>query len=58
MYGLDISTGNLTWKFPTMNIIDSTPCIADNMLFFGGRDGILYVFGSEKDVIMSDKIMD
>jgi hypothetical protein len=41
-----------------MNIIDSSPCIADNMLFFGGRDGILYVFGSEKDVIMSDKIMD
>jgi outer membrane protein assembly factor BamB len=52
MYGLDISTGNQTWKFPTMNIIDSSPCIADNMLFFGGRDGILYVFGSEKDVIM------
>jgi outer membrane protein assembly factor BamB len=49
IYGLDISTGNQTWKFPTMNMIDSSPCIADNMLFFGGRDGILYVFGSEKD---------
>jgi outer membrane protein assembly factor BamB len=49
IYGLDISTGNQTWKFPTMNMIDSSPCIADNMLFFAGRDGILYVFSSEKD---------
>jgi outer membrane protein assembly factor BamB len=48
IYGLDISTGNQTWKFPTMNMIDSSPCIADNMLFFGGRDGILYVFGSRE----------
>jgi outer membrane protein assembly factor BamB len=48
IYGLDISTGNQTWKFPTMNMIDSSPCIADNMLFIGGRDGILYVFGSRE----------
>jgi outer membrane protein assembly factor BamB len=48
IYGLDISTGKQTWKFPTMNMIDSSPCIADNMLFFGGRDGILYVFGSRE----------
>jgi eukaryotic-like serine/threonine-protein kinase len=45
IYGLDINSGNQTWKFPTMDIIDSSPCIACNMLFFGGRDGILYVFG-------------
>jgi outer membrane protein assembly factor BamB len=49
IYGLDIITGNQTWKFPTMNMIDSSPCIADNRLFFGGRDGILYVFGSRED---------
>jgi outer membrane protein assembly factor BamB len=48
IYGLDISTGNQTWKFPTMNMIDSSPCIANNMLFIGGRDGILYVFGSRE----------
>jgi outer membrane protein assembly factor BamB len=47
IYGLDIYTGIQTWKFPTMNIIDSSPCIASNMLFIGGRDGILYVFGSQ-----------
>ncbi len=46
IYGLDICTGNQTWKFPTMNIIDSSPCIASNMLFVGGRDGLLYIFGS------------
>ncbi|MGC2484443.1 MAG: PQQ-binding-like beta-propeller repeat protein, partial [Nitrososphaeraceae archaeon] len=45
IYGLDINSGNQTWKFPTMNMIESSPCIACNMLFFGGRDGILYVFG-------------
>jgi hypothetical protein len=38
-----------------MNIIDPFPCIADNMLFVSGRDGILSVFGSEKDGIMRDK---
>jgi outer membrane protein assembly factor BamB len=57
IYGLDILTGNQTWKFPTMNIIDSSPCIACNMLFVSGRDGILYVFSSEKDVNISDKVM-
>jgi hypothetical protein len=31
-----------------MNMIDSSPCIADNMLFIGGRDGILYAFGSRE----------
>jgi hypothetical protein len=30
-------------------MIDSSPCIADKRLFFGGRDGILYVFGSRED---------
>jgi outer membrane protein assembly factor BamB len=47
IYGLDIRTGIQTWKFPTMNIIDSSPCIASNMLFIGGRDGLLYAFGSQ-----------
>jgi outer membrane protein assembly factor BamB len=45
IYGLDISNGKQLWKFPTMNIIDSSPCISSNMLFVGSRDGLLYAFG-------------
>jgi outer membrane protein assembly factor BamB len=45
IYGLDISTGSQLWKFPTMDIVDSSPCIASNMLFIGSRDGLLYAFG-------------
>ena len=48
IYGLDIIKGNQIWKFPTMNTIDSSPCIASQMLFVGGRDGLLYAFGSKK----------
>ena len=45
IYGLDIKTGNRNWEFPTMDIIDSSPCIANSMLFMAGRDGLLYAFG-------------
>lgn len=48
IYGVDIRTGIQTWKFPTMNMLDSSPCIASNMLFMGGRDGLLYAFGTQK----------
>jgi outer membrane protein assembly factor BamB len=47
IYGIDINTGRQTWKFPTMNIIDSSAAIASSMMFMGSRDGLLYVFGSE-----------
>jgi len=48
IYGIDIDTGRQTWKFPTMNMIDSSAAIANNMLFIASRDGLLYVFGSER----------
>lgn len=48
IYGVDMRTGIQTWKFPTMNMLDSSPCIASNMLFMGGRDGLLYAFGTQK----------
>jgi eukaryotic-like serine/threonine-protein kinase len=47
IYGIDIDTGKQTWKFPTMGMIDSSAAIANDMLFMGSRDGLLYVFGSE-----------
>ena len=47
IYGIDINTGKQTWKFPTMNMIDSSAAIASNMMFVGSRDGLFYIFGSE-----------
>jgi len=44
IYGINFYNGNQEWKFPTMGSIDSSPCIADGMLFVGSRDGILYCF--------------
>ncbi|HYY49853.1 MAG TPA: PQQ-binding-like beta-propeller repeat protein, partial [Nitrososphaeraceae archaeon] len=46
IYGIDIDSGSQTWKFPTMSMIDSSPAIANGMMFVGSRDGLLYVFGS------------
>jgi outer membrane protein assembly factor BamB len=48
IYGLEIKTGRLNWKFPTMNAIESSPCIVDDMLFIGSKDGLLYCFSSQK----------
>ena len=47
IYGIDINTGRQTWKFPTMNMVDSSAAIASSMMFIGSRDGLFYVFGSE-----------
>jgi outer membrane protein assembly factor BamB len=45
IYGVDINTGRQIWKFPTMNMLDSSAAIASNMMLIGSRDGLLYVFG-------------
>ncbi len=45
IYGVNVRLGKLEWKFPTMGLIDSSPCIADGHLFVASRDGLLYVFG-------------
>ena len=47
IYGIDINTGRQTWKFPTMNMLDSSAVITSNMMLIGSRDGLLYIFGSE-----------
>jgi outer membrane protein assembly factor BamB len=44
IYGINFYSGKQQWKFPTMGSIDSSPCVADAMLFVGSRDGILYSF--------------
>jgi outer membrane protein assembly factor BamB len=44
IYYLDILSGQLLWKFPTMDMIDSSPCLVGEMLIVGSRDGYLYFF--------------
>jgi outer membrane protein assembly factor BamB len=49
IYGINSYTGKQEWKFPTMGSIDSSPCLADGMLFIGSRDAILYCFERYRD---------
>jgi outer membrane protein assembly factor BamB len=44
IYGVDINTGRQTWKFPTMNILDSSAAITSNIMLIRSRDGLLYVW--------------
>jgi eukaryotic-like serine/threonine-protein kinase len=44
-YGLNIQVGKPEWIFPTMGMIDSSPCLGNGLLFICSRDGLLYVFG-------------
>lgn len=49
IYGINSYTGKQEWIFPTMGSIDSSPCLAEGMLFVGSRDGILYCFEQYRD---------
>ena len=48
IYGIDINTGRQTWKFPTMNIIDSSAAIASSMIFIGSGMVCFIVFWFKK----------
>lgn len=46
VYGLDMETGNLIWKYPMeqslTSTVKATPAIVDGRLYFGTGDGKLY----------------
>jgi len=46
VYGLDMETGNLIWKYPMeqslTSTVKATPAIVDGKLYFGTGDGKLY----------------
>jgi outer membrane protein assembly factor BamB len=48
IYGLGIESGRLNWKFPTMDGIESSPCIVKNNLFISSKDGLLYCFSNQQ----------
>ena len=39
IHGIDINTGRQTWKFPMMNMLDSSAALASNIMLIGSRDG-------------------
>ena len=48
IYGLGIESGKVNWKFPTMDGIESSPCIVKNKLFISSKDGLLYCFSNQQ----------
>ncbi|HZU34357.1 MAG TPA: PQQ-binding-like beta-propeller repeat protein [Gemmataceae bacterium] len=41
LYCLDAATGRKCWDFPTAGHVESSPCVAENCVFFGaGDDGV------------------
>lgn len=43
VYGLDLSSGKLAWKFPTRGDVDSSPTISRGRVYIGSKDKRLYV---------------
>ena len=46
LIALDVSTGESVWEFATGSSIVASPSVADNRLYIGTEDGILYCFGN------------
>jgi outer membrane protein assembly factor BamB len=52
VYGLDVATGTLKWKFKTGDVVHASPAISDGTLFIGSWDSYFYALdaasGKEK----------
>lgn len=42
MYAVDATTGEQKWEFETENFVDSSPTVADNIVYVGSGDGNVY----------------
>ena len=42
LYAISIETGEELWVFPTENGVQSSPALADGVVYFGSRDKNLY----------------
>ena len=47
VYALDITTGELKWKFATKKTFSSSPCIVGEVLYSGGVDCYVYALRLE-----------
>jgi eukaryotic-like serine/threonine-protein kinase len=52
LYALDLTTGQLKWKFSTQGVVHSSPAIAGGLVYFGSWDSYFYALdaatGQEK----------
>jgi outer membrane protein assembly factor BamB len=44
VYSLDISTGDLRWKYKTRGPVVSSPAVEDGIVYVGSLDRKLYAF--------------
>jgi len=42
LYALDVSSGDLKWKFKTGNVVHASPAYADGAIYFGSWDSYFY----------------
>ncbi len=42
LYALDVEAGALKWRYPTGNHIDSSPAVANGVVYVGSYDKKLY----------------
>jgi len=42
LYAISLDTGEERWVFPTENGVQSSPALADGVLYLGGRDKNFY----------------
>ena len=42
LYAIDLTSGEMRWKFPTGDVVHASPAYADGVLFFGSWDSYFY----------------
>jgi len=42
LYALEVAAGKELWKFKTGDAIESSPYVADGVVYVGSNDGCLY----------------
>jgi outer membrane protein assembly factor BamB len=53
LYGLDVSNGEVLWKFGSRGGFSGAPSVAEGMVFIGGNDGRLHVIDAAGTEIWS-----
>jgi outer membrane protein assembly factor BamB len=48
VYALEASTGALLWSYATGGMVESSPAVANGVVYVGSDDGNVYAFGLKK----------
>jgi outer membrane protein assembly factor BamB len=55
-FALNASTGALVWSYATGGAVESSPAVADGVVYVGSEDGNVYAFGSVHDVAVTSVV--